>query len=178
MRSSQQGLSRESLCDDDTRVQFYTGLPSYEVLVIVFDFVTVGLPESFGSSSCSVFEQFLMVLMRLRLNAGLQDLGYQFNVHPSTVCRYFNKWLDVLYTKLQVFINWPESENLLKTMPMVFRKTFQKCAVIDCFEVFVERPSSLKARAQTWSNYKKHNTAKFLIGISDLFQKVGAGECI
>ena len=137
------------------------------ILIIVFDFVTVGLPDSFGSSSCSVFEQFLMVLIRLRLNAGVQDLGYQFNIHPSTVCHDFNKWLDVLYTKLQVFINWPDRANLLKTMPMVFRKAFQSCAIIiDCFEVFVERPTSLKARAQMWSNYKKHNTAKFLIGIS------------
>ena len=52
-------------------------------------------------------------------------------------------------------------------MPMVFRKAFRSCAVIiDCFEVFIERPTSLKARAQTWSNYKKHNTAKFLIGIT------------
>ena len=38
--------------------------------------------------------------------------------------------------------------------------------VIDCFEVFMERPKGLMARAQTWSNYKHHNTIKFLIGIS------------
>ena len=160
-------VSRESLRNDDIKVQYYTGLPSYEILEIVFEFVTVGLPDSFATSSCSVFNQFLMVLMRLRLNAGIQDLGYRFDVHPSTVCRYFSKWLDVLYTKLHVFINWPDRDNLLKTIPMVFRKAFRSCAVIiDCFEVFIERPTSLKARAQTWSNYKKHNTAKFLIGIT------------
>lgn len=38
--------------------------------------------------------------------------------------------------------------------------------VIDCFEVFVDRPSSLLARAGTWSNYKHHNTVKLLIGIT------------
>ncbi len=52
-------------------------------------------------------------------------------------------------------------------MPMEFRKTYRKCVIIiDCFEVFMERPTNLKARAQTWSNYKHHNTCKFLIGIS------------
>jgi len=52
-------------------------------------------------------------------------------------------------------------------MPMDFRKNFKQCAtIIDCFEVFMERPTNLKARAQTWSNYKHHNTAKFLIGIA------------
>jgi len=38
--------------------------------------------------------------------------------------------------------------------------------IIDCFEVFIEGPSDLKARAQTWSNYKQHNTIKFLISIT------------
>ena len=58
-------ISRESLCDDDTKVQYYMGLPSYEILVIVFDFATVGLSDSFDSSSCSVFEKILMLLIRL-----------------------------------------------------------------------------------------------------------------
>ena len=41
------------------------------------------------------------------------------------------------------------------------------CAIIiDCFEIFIEQPTSLTARAQTWSNYKKHNTVKYLIGIT------------
>ena len=46
-------------------------------------------------------------------------------------------------------------------------KKLGKCVIIiDSFEVFTERPTSLMARAQTWSNYKKHNTVKFLIGIT------------
>ena len=47
--------------------------------------VISGLPDSFAASSCSVFDQFLLVMMRLRLNV-VQDLGYRFDVHPSTVC--------------------------------------------------------------------------------------------
>ncbi len=53
------------------------------------------------------------------------------------------------------------------TMRIFFRKFFSKCAVIiDCSEVFMERPSDLLARAQVWSNYKHHSTIKFLIGIT------------
>ena len=52
-------------------------------------------------------------------------------------------------------------------MPMSFRKFFKKCCVIiDCTEVFVERPTDLLARVQVWSNYKHHSTIKFLIGIT------------
>ena len=34
------------------------------------------------------------------------------------------------------------------------------------FRNFIERPTSLEARAQTYSNYKKHNTVKVPIGIA------------
>ena len=37
--------------------------------------------------------------------------------------------------------------------------------IIDCFEIFIERPSNLQVRAYTWSNYKHKNTAKVLVGI-------------
>jgi hypothetical protein len=35
--------------------------------------------------------------------------------------------------------------------------------LIDCTEIFIEKPLNLNARAQTWSNYKNHNTIKYLI---------------
>ena len=38
--------------------------------------------------------------------------------------------------------------------------------VIDCFEIFIEKPTNLLPRAQTFSNYKNHNTIKILIGIT------------
>lgn len=53
-------------------------------------------------------------------------------------------------------------------MPLEFRQHFaQKMAVIiDCFEVFIQRPKNPLARTQTWSSYKHNNTIKFLIGIT------------
>ena len=38
--------------------------------------------------------------------------------------------------------------------------------IIDCFEIFIERPSNLSARALTWSYYKSNNTVKYLIAIT------------
>ena len=73
-----------------------------------------------------------------------------------------------MHTRLvPLLILWPERDILKMSMPMSFRSKFGKCAcVIDCFEVFLERPSDLKARAQTYPTYKSHNTMKFLIGIT------------
>ena len=96
----------------------------------------------------------------------IEQLSYHFGIHASNISRSIRKWFNVLYERLGALIKWPEREELLKTMPNDF-KAFGKCIVIvDCFEVFMERPSALKPRAQTWSNYKHHNTCKFLIGIT------------
>ena len=53
------------------------------------------------------------------------------------------------------------------SMPMCFRSKFgcKITAIIDCFELFVDRPTNLTARNLTWSSYKSHNTGKYLIGI-------------
>ena len=73
----------------------------------------------------------------------------------------------MLYVRLKFLIVWPERDILRKTLPMDFRKNCPKCvAIIDCFEIFIDRSSDLMARAQTYSLYKHHNTLKFLIAIT------------
>ncbi|XP_077866052.1 uncharacterized protein LOC144353333 [Saccoglossus kowalevskii] len=97
-----------------------------------------------------------------------QFLAYEFHVSQSTISRVFSDVINVLYVRTKPFVFSPEREVLYKTMPMEFVKHFGKkvAVIIDCFEIFIERPSNLTARAQTWSNYKHHNTVKFLLGIT------------
>lgn len=105
--------------------------------------------------------------MRLRLGLSGQDLAYRFRVHMSTISRTYLHVVEILYVKLKPLIIWPDRDSLLKTMPMDFRKHFPRCVVIiDCFEIFLERPTNLLARAQTYSSHKHHNTVKYLIGIT------------
>lgn len=70
--------------------------------------------------------------------------------------------------RLSPLVSWPDRERLWRTMPMSFQYAFGKqvTVIIDCFEVFIESPTNLLARAQTFSNYKHHNTIKILIGIT------------
>ena len=99
--------------------------------------------------------------MRLRLDSPLQDLAYRFGISLATASRIFERSIDVMYTRLKFLIIWPEREELRCTMPSVFLKNFRNkvAVIIDCFEIFIDRPSSLIARAMTWSNYKYHNTS-------------------
>ncbi|CAC5392808.1 unnamed protein product [Mytilus coruscus] len=38
--------------------------------------------------------------------------------------------------------------------------------IIDCAETFIQRPTNLRSRGETYSNYKSHKTAKHLVEIS------------
>ena len=152
--------------DSDAKVRFYTGLPSYEVLMVVFEHVSSHVLRK--TQNFSRFQEFVKVLIKLRLNVHLQDLAYRFVVPVTTVSRIFSFWMVVMDDRLKFMISWPEREQLWKTMPMCFQYAFGKkvTVVIDCFEVFIEHPSNLLARAQTFSTYKHHNTIKVLIGIT------------
>ena len=96
-----------------------------------------------------------------------RDLAYRFSIHESTVSRIFARVLGVLFDSLKPLIIWPERDVLRKTMPMVFRTHYPKCVVIiDCFEIFIDRPTNLLAQAQTFSSYMHHHTVKYLIGVT------------
>ena len=97
--------------------------------------------------------------MRLRLALPVQDLAYRFGIHKSTVSLVFTNVLEVLFIRLNHLIVWPDRSVLRKTLPLDFRTHCPNCAVIvDCFEIFIDRPSDLLLRATTYSQYKHHNT--------------------
>ena len=158
-------FNEQSLQNDDKKVNFYTGLPNYATLKLVTELVTSGVEPNRGV--LTAFQEICLVLIKLRLNLEEQDLAYRFGISQPTVSRVFRKWMVIMGERLRPLIYWPERAELKQTMPVAFRKFFPKCAcILDCTEVFIERPSDLKARAQTWSNYKQHNTVKILIAIT------------
>ena len=156
-------LTQESFENNDEKVSFYTGLPNFTTLMAIFDlfepFITIT-----ARTSLDKFQQVLLFLMRMKLNLIYEDLGYRFVVSRSTTSRTFLNILDIAASRLAFLIRWPEREELWKTTPRLSGKIL-KTIVIDCFEVFIEKPANLLVRSQTFSTYKHHNTAKFLIGI-------------
>ena len=59
-------------------VRFYTGLPSYQVLIATFNHVAPHVSRR--TQMLDPFQEFVMVLMKLRLNVPFQDLAYRFMV--------------------------------------------------------------------------------------------------
>ena len=158
-------LSEDDFRDNDKKVKCYTSLPSFAVLMVIINFL---MPFLKKDSVLTPFCQVLLTIMRMRFNLGTQYLSYVFGVGQTTVRRIFDHTLDVMFYKLvPTLVFWPDRAELRQTLPTSFRMNFSKCAcIIDCFEIFIETCSNLLAKAQTYSNYKHHNTIKYLIGIS------------
>ena len=152
--------------DTDYKVKFYTGIPFIVCFLWLFKYVSQELPTFDAVVPQDVF---FIVFLKLRLNLLHDDLGYRFGINKATVSRILNNSIPVIAKKLKGFIHWPNKGDVLRTLPKVFKRCFPRCRVIlDCTEVFIERPGNHKARQVTWSNYKHNYTLKVLIGISPI----------
>lgn len=156
---------RKLLEGNDECTKFYTGLTSWSIFNHLATFLCTMCPKH--TSVLSPFDSLILTLMRLRLNLRMEDLAYRFNIGSSTASDVFNRYIDLMYVHLKFLIKWPSQETCRANMPQVFKDLYPRTrCIIDCSEIFIERPCSYQARAQTYSNYKKHNTVKFLIGIT------------
>lgn len=159
--------SQEDLKNNEKTLRFYTGLSSFTVLMALFGLVSVSVPEP-RAAKLSHFDCFILTLMKLRLNASNYDLGFRYGVSESTICRALTKWIEAMDIRLSFLIMWPDRESIQRTMPFCFQPHYglRVTSIIDCFELFIEKPSDLLAKSCTWSQYKHYNTAKYLISIT------------
>ena len=175
---------------NDRLFRFYTGFISYSVFFAFFKFLGPVVYElEYWSSkrkqrkrrSCKLdpINQLFLTLVKLRLNLKVQDLAYHFGLSTGSVSNYLTTWINFLFHHLKE-LDWsPCVEQVMGTLPHAFRQRFPSTyAIIDGTELFIQTPSDLFMQSSTWSQYKHHNTFKFLVActpngaisyISDLF---------
>ena len=100
-----QPFTEEYFVNHDDRVRFYIGFPGFDVLIATFPFISPFVTQR--SKSLSLFQEFIMVLMKLKLNVLLQDLAYRFGISLTTVSRNFSTQLKVMDIRLS-----PSSDGL------------------------------------------------------------------
>ena len=175
-QSKKRPFQIDDIKHDDTLVQFYTGFVSYAVFLAFFEFLGPvvdhlnywgskdGVRTRHRSRKLDAQNQLFLTLVKLKLNLKLTDLAFRFELSKSQICRYLTMWICFLYHHLKE-INWiPTVRQVSRTLPTAFREKFPNtCAIIDGSEIFIETPSDLHMQSSTWSQYKHHNTAKFLV---------------
>ena len=160
----QRSMSSDSVRDNDDKCQMMTGI-KWVVFLKLFSFLSNFIkPNSTTKDSLALQEQLFLTLVRLRHNLSFDFLAFVVGIPRSTAIDYFWKWIDVLHDRAGFLVKWQDRENIFGIIPPLFKEKFPRLTcIIDCFEIFVESPKNLLARAQCYSSYKKHCTVKFFI---------------
>ncbi|GFT65643.1 THAP domain-containing protein 4 [Trichonephila clavipes] len=108
--------------------------------------------------------------MKLRLGLLHEDLAFRFKISRSAASSIFKEWVRRLAEVLKNHIRVPSKKPKRRRVPSKFLKENwnRVTALIDCSEIFIDRAFNLDARALTFSQYKSHNTVKFLIACTPL----------
>ena len=118
----------------------------------------------------SVVEQLFFFLVWLRQAFSQKHMCILFNyikLSRSTASRYLITQSNYLYFCLGSLPIWPDRGAIDEAMPQCFRETYPSTrCIIDCTELFVQVPSSIKIQSAMYSIYKYHVTYKGLIGIA------------
>jgi len=117
-------------------------------------------------SNLSVEDEFLLVLVKLRLGMSAIDLAVRFNVSEATVSKLFTTWISYLYVRLGDLKISLHRNVIIAYMPPNFNEKYPNTViVIDATELKIQTPSSLLRQSQSYSSYKSTNTFKSLIGV-------------
>ncbi len=115
----------------------------------------------------SLEQEYLLVLMRLRVALLEQDLAFRFDISEGLVSSIFSTWIRLMRLELVHLIIWPSRQAIRQHLPDCFKKFYPRVrSIIDCSEIFIETPSNLDVQAECWSEYKHHCTLKFLVAIT------------
>ena len=173
-------ISIDEICESDELMHLHTGLPSTSLFEWIFSEVKDVAKELVYQNQTKQFqlltknklgrrrllslkEELLITLMKLKLNLSEAYFAFLFGVSCSTISRIISTWIPFLSHELQGLIHWPDSEDLSQSYPQCFRSWENVVAILDCFEVPIQRPSHVEANSQVFSAYKNRQTIKFLL---------------
>jgi len=176
----------ETFKDSVSDISFYTGFNDYKTLELCYNIIEESAKNmNYGKyakttveEECNerkpgrprklkTFDEYILVLVKLRLGLFNHDLAHRFKISESSVSLTFRTWIRFLRRELEPLIRLPPREVIKLHMPSLFKAYYPNTAmIIDCTEFEMERPSALDNQSMCYSQYKSRTTMKGLIGIT------------
>ncbi|KAK7495566.1 hypothetical protein BaRGS_00013264 [Batillaria attramentaria] len=147
-------------CDSDAKL--YTGID----LLTFRTLVTCLIKHGDRRFRLPVADQILITLMKLRLNLLYADIARRFSISNSLVSKIVSYWIDTMAIHLTKLIVWLPREVIRATTPRCFSRYPKTTCIMDCAETFMQKPSRLRSRGESYSRYKSHNTVKYCVTIA------------
>lgn len=170
----------DSIKDEDSKVQFYTGLLSLQVFIWLLNIVKISAVVLRDELSWE--DHLLLVLMKVKHGFTNRYIAEKFGVSFFAASKIIREWVPALSSILRPFIIWPSRETARANLPKCFKPKYMDCrCAVDCTEILIERTSNLIVRGETWSRHKNQNIIKYIIGITPAgavcFVSDGFGGC-
>ncbi len=110
----------QNIFQHPNKLHFYTGLNSMKD----FDYILSLISNVDGRFKIvSLKTQLLIVLMKLKLNLCMKDLGYRFRISGSTVGRICDFLIPLIEAKINLLVKCPINAALKKNIPVSFKNT-------------------------------------------------------
>ena len=183
IRKHENAFSYSSL-KNDKDVSFFTGIPTLHLFEQLHNYISplvnrrwkgyrhvvnnirrfTGSPKRFGPPRKMLSrDEFCLTLMKLRLGSLYKDLAGRFCVSTSLASQVFHSWLTAMAKVLGHLIWFAPKDHISGSKPKRFNSLPDIRSIVDASEIFIETPKNPKLQCSTYSSYKHHNTAKFLI---------------
>ena len=168
---------------DDKSISFYTGMKSVQQFNDLFAYLgkraanmRYWIGKKYESKRGTGLrgrdrklthkQEFIMTLVKLRQGLKMRFLADLFDVSQPTVTRVFNTWIKFMSNELKPLIFWPKRDLVRRRMPHTLKSLSNLVCTIDCTETFIERSRDREVYCLTFSDYKRHNTVKYLVAIA------------
>ena len=132
------------ISNSDQLIKFYTGIPSFALfqwLINQIKLHATNMKYFRGRESMedkyyqihntakpgpcrhmSIDDEFLLTMMKLRLNLKEEDLAQRFDISQSAVSQIISTWIPFLARELEEFIYWPTQSEITLYYPQWFKK--------------------------------------------------------
>ena len=110
-------------------------------------------------------KKFVLTLVRTQKGFDVKFLADTLGINPSQVSGIYNTYETFLSQELSFLAPRPRSE-LRKSLSKRFKNFKNVRIIIDCQELFIQKPKVPASQKMTWSSYKHWSTAKLLVGIT------------
>ena len=173
--------SLEALKENDADFYAATGLPNYSVFQALEKYFRSKAERmiwwredespvrkriyNLRKRRISIEDQFFAVLVRIRTATSVRELARRLNIKRSFFSIMYTTWINFLYMELSDLMRYTTARGV-RHGAVEFKHFPNTRMVVDCAEVFTQRPSDRTSKELLSCIYKNCSSIKFLVGTS------------